>query len=216
MQTLITSNYLPKIQPESFYESDFFISYFLPKWKQKKLWIQARKGLQVICLPTEDDKQWLVSCLSRSPIEAVCLHSDLGETSLELWADACRMARKPVFLRLSSSLASRLSAKGKIVPSRKSMKRRLKQAVDWGLAMAILLVFSPLMLGLMLFIRSQGNQLPLGREWCVGEQGRIFQWLTFNIQLPLGLKRLPNLVSVLRGETNLRQTNHYPLRQILQ
>lgn len=212
MQTLIRTDYSEKFEKDLFYESDLFTCLFSPKWKQRKLWVQVCNDLKVLCLPSEGDKQWLVQYLSRSPIEAVCLNSDLGEISLAAWADACRLVGKPAFLRLSS----RLIAKGKRLPSRKGIKRRLHQMMDWVVALAILLIFSPLMLVLILFIRTQSNQPTLMREWCVGQQGRIFQLLTFNSRLPLGLGRLPTLVSVLRGETNLRQTDHCSLHQILQ
>ena len=211
MKTLIRSDHPDKFKQDSLYESDVFSCLFSPRWKQKKIWVKVGKDPSVIALLTEEDKKWLVSYLSRSPIEAVCLYSDLGEMSLDVWANACRMARKPAFLRLSSKLI----AQGKRLPSRKGLSHRLNQVMDGVVAIVILLVFSPLMMGLMLFIRTQNGQPTLNREWCVGKQGRLFQLLTFNLELPFELSRLPNLVSVLRCETNLRQTDHYDLHQLI-
>ena len=207
MQSLITSEYSGKFQQDSFYESDLFTCCFAPKWKHKKLWVKAYKNLKVVCLPTEEDKQWLVGYLSRSPIEAVCLNADLGEASLTVWADACRIARKPAFLRLPSRI--------KKFPSRKGLRRRLRQSLDWAIALALLLVLSPLILGLMILIRSRSHQPTLIREWCVGDRGKIFQLLTLNTTLPWGLRKLPNLVNVLRGETNLWQADHFRLRDLI-
>ena len=207
MQTLIASIYSNRFQQETFYDSGLFTCCFSPKWKQRKLWVRAYKKLKLVYLPTEEDKQWLVGYLSRSPIEAVCLHADLGEKSLAVWADACRMARKPAFLRLPSNM--------KKIPSRKGLRRRLRQSFDWAIALALLLVLSPLILGLMLLIRARSHQPTLVREWCVGDRGKIFQLLTLNTTLPWGLRKLPNLVNVLRGETNLLQTEHFRLRDLM-
>lgn len=211
MQTLIRPDYPDNFQQDLLYESDLFTYLFTLRWKQKKMWVKACKGLSTIALPTKGAKEWLVSYLSSSPVEAVCLHSDLGEVSVGIWADACWMARKPAFLRLSS----RLIAKGKRLPSRKGLSHRLNQMVDWVVALVILLVFSPFMMGLILLFRTQSDQPILNREWCVGDQGRLFQLLTFNLKLPFKLSRLPTLVSVLRGKTNLRPTHHCSLRQLL-
>lgn len=171
------------------------------------MWIKAYKGLKRVYLPTEADKRWLASYLSRSPVDAVCLNADLGEASLVAWADACHIARKPVFLRLPSSK--------RLLPSRKGLNIRVRQGIGWLTAAVALFLLSPLMLALIFFIRYRRQEPALHREWCVGNKGRIFQALTLNINLPHVLKHSPNLINVLRGNVRFLKSEFHSLHTLL-
>lgn len=171
------------------------------------MWIKAYQGLKRVYLPTEADKQWLASYLSRSPVDAVCLNADLGEASLIAWADACHIARKPVFLRLPSEK--------KLLPSRKGLRIRVRQGIEWLAAAMTLFLLSPLMLALIFFIRYQRQEPALCREWCVGDKGRIFQTLTFNINLPRVIKHSPNLINILRGNIRSLKGEFHSLHTLL-
>jgi hypothetical protein len=140
------------------------------KWRQGKLWVKASEISQPSDLPALQNQQWLQNCLKHSPIDLVCLDPQLGVASLEYWANACEQAGKLVFLRL---------------PGRSQQIHQSKttewigQQLDSALAVLLLLLFSPVFIGLFLLLRLTSADPVFCYEWRVGARGRLFQLITF-------------------------------------
>lgn len=141
------------------------------KWRQKQLLVSTQKQTKQPHLPALESKQWLVECLQRSSIRLIRLDADLGEASLKFWLDACEQANKPVFLRLPNA--------SKLPKHRRSMIWWLKWTLDWSAAALLLLILSPVILGLICLIRIQSSGPIFCWEWGVGEQGKVFRLLKF-------------------------------------
>ncbi|MDZ7961410.1 MAG: sugar transferase [Aulosira sp. DedQUE10] len=176
-------------------------------WRQGQLLVKSPKYIKQPYLPSLDDKQWLVECLKHSPVRLVSIDATLGEDLLRFWAEACEAANKPIFLRLPS-VNQRLK-KGN------SFVRLWKRLVDWVIAFVLLVVLSPVMLGLVLLMQVDSPGSLFSFEWLVGERGKVFRAIKFRTieahnVTPLrrsfsksGLHNFPQLWNVLQGDRGL-------------
>jgi len=78
-------------------------------------------------------------------------------------------ANKAVFLRLPAG--------HKLLRNRRLRNWWLKRLIDWSAA-ALLLLLSPVMLGLVCLMRVQSQPIFCG-QWCVGERGKLFRLFKF-------------------------------------
>jgi lipopolysaccharide/colanic/teichoic acid biosynthesis glycosyltransferase len=141
------------------------------KWKQGKLWVSRSKSAKLNHLSVLNNAESLKKCLDRSSVEAICLDLSLGETRLQSWAEICRKVGKHVFLRIPST--PRLPQKQNL------LSWRLKRILDWIAAIVLLLVLSPVMLGIALLIAISSSGPIFFQQWRVGERGKLFRIIKF-------------------------------------
>ncbi|HAJ60771.1 MAG TPA: sugar transferase [Cyanobacteria bacterium UBA8543] len=180
------------------------------QWRQRQLCVQLAQDVKQLHLPSVESQQWLMQCLKHSPVERVCIDTNLGVMTLKHWADACKQAKKPIFL------------KGTVPQKGNGKTRKLSWHVnllDRFAALLLLMALSPIMLAviaLQMYVYSP--TAIFSREWCVGVRGKLFQSLEFRTTevnpnsgtTSLGhwiskynLHKLPQLFNILRGEMSL-------------
>jgi lipopolysaccharide/colanic/teichoic acid biosynthesis glycosyltransferase len=191
-------------------------SYCTLKWRRGQLLVRLPEHNQPY-LPSLERLESLVECLKCSPVKLVRIDPRLGEAKLRLWADACLEAGKPMFMSVPSA---QITEEGMFL-------KRLKFAIEWLIALILLLIASPVMLGLVAVMLVYSNKTLFQREWHVGERGKLFQAIKFrttnqtittslsakegeqNTTLigswmrKYGLDNLPQLFNLLRGEMHL-------------
>ncbi|WOD39271.1 heterocyst development glycosyltransferase HepC [Nodosilinea sp. E11] len=192
------------------------------RWRQNMLWVSSMIRGQDVPLPALADRGWFLACLTKSRAKAVCIDPSLGVEAIGLWAQACQVAQKPLFLRIPAN------------PYRPANQKprawAIKRGCDLAIALLLLVILSPLMLVLAGLIKAQDKGPILQGEWRVGKRGRMFQMLKFRTTvssdrqavqdmgiLPTNLTmtalgswlkrshldKLPLLLNVLRGDISL-------------
>jgi lipopolysaccharide/colanic/teichoic acid biosynthesis glycosyltransferase len=177
------------------------------QWRRGQLLVKLPGEVKQPYLPSLDSEQLLVECLKHSPANLVSIDAKLGENLLKFWADACEEANKPLFLRISSS--------NKLLKSSSQSGKKLQQLIEWLMALVLLILVSPIMLGIMILMRVDSPGNLFSYEWRVGEQGKVFRVIKFctntkdnlspfkSWMRKFGLDNLPQLFNVLRGEMRL-------------
>jgi hypothetical protein len=190
-------------QPSPNYQSPYCIL----QWRRGQLLVKSPGKLNQPYLPSLDNKQLLVECLKNSPVTLVSIDPKLGDATVQFWADACKEAKKSIFLRLPSG--------HQLLKSESQALQIIKRLIDWVLALILLIVFSPLMLGLIIFMWIESPKLIFTYDWHIGEKGKLFQAIKFcsiteyNFtpvglwMSKYGLENLPKLFNVLQGEMSL-------------
>lgn len=140
------------------------------KWRQGQLLVKSHQVKQPQTLSLKS-KQRLVECLNYSPVRLLRIDPKLGEAELRFWANACHQAKKPLFLQIPAIY---------ILPSKRYPFRWwLKRLIDGSASAMLLLVLSPVMLGVVLLMRVYLPGPILLRKWHVGERGKLFLLLKF-------------------------------------
>ncbi|AKG23269.1 heterocyst development glycosyltransferase HepC [Calothrix sp. 336/3] len=198
-------------------------AYCTLQWRQGQLLVMTPGQLKQPYLSSLEQKQSLVDCLKHSPASLVRIDPKLGAAKVEMWADACVEAGKPIYLHLpKAKKTSRYSS---------PVWEISKRLIDWVLALVLLVISSPVILVLMGLIAIYSPGTLWEREWCIGERGRLFQILKFRTRCvghlteeknptvtvlgkwmrKYGLENLPLLLNVLRGDMALVGTRCWNL-----
>lgn len=169
------SRQTPSRRPLKQEERETNLAHCTLKWRRAQLLVKFSPQADTAYLPLIENRQQLVSCLQCSPVRLVRIDPDLGESVLRFWADACQQADKAVFLWIPAASAQ----SKKQMPS----KWRFRRLLDYSAAVLLLLVLSPLMLGLILLLLEQSPGSIFDRQWRIGKRGKLFQLLKFRTRM---------------------------------
>ena len=210
-QIPMTTSIFPSLQEHSTISQlspkNYQLQYCTIQWRMGQLLVKSSVNLQQPYLPALDNEQLLVECLKHSPVNLVTIDPQLGNAALKFWANACKKAQKPIYISPSSM--------NQFTKQSHQLFRVIQRITDWLLALILLLLVSPLMLGLTILLWLQSPEFIFSYEWQIGERGKLFQSLKFctrgkqNISFlgvlmrKYGLDNLPKLFNVLRGDMSL-------------
>lgn len=141
------------------------------KWRQGQLLAEISEQVKQPLLPALETEEWLVKCLKHSPVWVIRIDPELGEARLKLWANACEQANKPMFLRIPADHT--------LLKQRNSFSWWLKRLLDWSIAAVLLLILSPVTLGLVLLMRIYLPGPTFVGQWQIGERGKLFRLFKF-------------------------------------
>lgn len=197
------------------------LSYIL-LWRRNQLLVKPAENFQQSYLYRLIGKQSLVDCLKHSPVNLVRIDPQLSEEQLNLWANACEEANKPIYLRIPS-----VNKKNTISSL---FTEYLQQSSNCLLVVILFVVLMPFILPLILWMHFYCQESLFTYEWCVGKRGKLFKLIKFNatdiqyiksnkysciskeqrnltrimkMMHKYGVDKLPQLLNILRGEMRL-------------
>jgi lipopolysaccharide/colanic/teichoic acid biosynthesis glycosyltransferase len=136
------------------------------RWKYRILWVSDKNNCMNYLITTESSHQ-LSKRLEHSFVHLVCISLNLGENEIGFWADSCKKAKKPIFVRLSS--------RQKKIKINRPLSQVFKIIIDKIIAAGFLLLFSPFILMIIFLIKFLSKDLLLSKEWRIGKRGKLFQ-----------------------------------------
>lgn len=140
-------------------------------WEDSALIVALRSIETEVEVPALKNEIWLQDCLRRSAIRKVYLDPMMEESLLKAWADICEATGKKVYLKVPAVLD---------LPQVKQPRLwRVKRLADWLAAALLLVMLSPLMMLLAVWVRLDSPGPALFRQWRVGYQGQLFRICKF-------------------------------------
>ncbi|MGL5923236.1 heterocyst development glycosyltransferase HepC [Chroococcidiopsis sp.] len=165
-------------------QANQFLRYKL-KWRQQYLVVNLASTTRKMYLSGLDTQEWLVNRLKLSSLKGVCLDPNLGETEIEIWADACAQADKTAFLRLPPQL--------KRAKRQNLIGGKLQKLLDRAIAALLILLLSPALLALLcISCWRSPNPFTCDRQWYVSQQGKLFRLYKFQLIATANSKRREN------------------------
>lgn len=140
------------------------------RWKWGKLWVKHELD-PVLNLNVLNSNQSLQDCLERSLIKIVCIDVSLGESALNMWANACKQAKKKIFVRIPSFSS--------LPQKKRPFSCLVKRIIDLITAVIFLFLLSPVFCIFILLIRLTFPGSIFFRQWRVGQRGQLFQIIRF-------------------------------------
>jgi lipopolysaccharide/colanic/teichoic acid biosynthesis glycosyltransferase len=173
--------------------------------KQGKLFISNLLGsshrsyANVLSDLSTDADNWFHKYIGDRRVKIVQVSPDLGESRLMQLADTCHDKDVQILLQLPRICES---------PQKHHfLAWKIKRSLDWLAALAILLVLSPVMLGLAAIIKSTSKGSIFFYQWRVGERGRLFRIVKFRTMIT-NADKLHHLV--MTGQNGLHKCKHDP------
>lgn len=181
------------------------------KWRRAQLLVKFSSQGALDHPPLIENRQQLISCLQCSPVRLVRIDPGLGERALRFWADACQQADKAVFLWIPTAASQ---------PKKQApLKWQFKRLLDYSAAVLLLLILSPLMLGLILLLFEQSTGSIFTQQWRIGERGKLFQLLQFRTTVAnvenLHQQKLANQKGLHENDLYSAPIEHWMLRHHL-
>ncbi len=196
---------LQSVHHEQLRDSSY--GYYRLVWRSKTLMVSRSRSPEHQGVYVRD-LEWATACLRRSPVHRVKLGSDLTAAELVFWANASAAAGCSVYLSLPKH--------AHLPQQQKPLHWWFKCVIDKVVAFSVLLMLSPMFLGMALLVRSVSRSSILVSQWHVGARGRLYRVNYFRTRSKSGeplpfalwvrqyrLDRLPKLMNVLRGEMSI-------------
>ncbi|MEM9817351.1 MAG: heterocyst development glycosyltransferase HepC [Cyanobacteria bacterium P01_D01_bin.6] len=169
-------------------------------WEQESLMVTHQQSSEDNNhLPALQNNAWLRDCLRRSPVRKVYLDPTMEQSVIKAWADLCWATGKEIYLRVPQ-LAD-------LPQTQRPGDWRLKRLMDWLMAALLLVVFSPLMGLLAIWVRLDSPGSVLFRQWRVGAEGELFRIYKFrSMQVDAEARHQ----EVMGNQTGLHKLEHDP------
>lgn len=148
--------------------------------------------------PTVSDNR-MDKYISKVDVKLIRVKPEIGEARIKQLASVCQRSEKSVFLRLPH--ATELPQKNRAIAW------TIKRTIDWLAALIILIVLSPVMLGLALIVATTSKGSIFFHQWRVGERGKLFRIIKFRTMIT-DADKLHH--AVMTGQTGLHKCEADP------
>ncbi len=181
------------------------VTNFKFRLKQGKLFISTllggshRSSATTLSDLSHDADNWFNKYIGDRHVKLVQVSPDLGESRLMQLADTCYDKDVQMLLQLPRIYES--------PQKHHSFAWKIKRSLDWLAALAILIVLSPVMLGLAAIIKSTSKGSIFFYQWRVGERGRLFRIIKFRTMIT-DADKLHHLV--MTGQNGLHKCKYDP------
>ena len=137
--------------------------------------------------------------ISKVDVKLIRVKPEIGEARIKQLASVCQRSEKSVFLRLPH--ATELPQKNRAIAW------TIKRTIDWLAALIILIVLSPVMLGLAVIVATTSKGSIFFHQWRVGERGKLFRIIKFRTMIT-DADKLHH--AVMTGQTGLHKCEADP------
>ena len=158
-------------------------SFYSLRWKQGRLWVTVNSSDNNY-LPALQNQAWIQRCLFHSKTKAVCINSILDLSELERWANICKKANKPLFIRSNTPFLH--------TKNRKTVSK-IRRLINFLGSFLLILILSPIFLTIALLIYAESPGPIFRRQWSISQKGRVFQVLKFRVFRETSIHKDPNI-----------------------